>query len=321
MVGKTALIVVLCVLGTSLAAEVGAGIVEQFKAHLAEHNIQIPEREFAWRTRIFADNLRRIDELNAAHPNTQFGTNKFSHLSFNEFIAKYTSGYTPSLANYTGPVHVWDVDANKPSAKDDVQVDWRARGKVTGVKDQGQLGSCTAFGVNGAIEAINAIKRNHLVSLSEQQVVDCVNDYNFQNEFGYAHSTGLVEENAYKYHASKGDCRIPGGNRVKTDGALVLSKNTEDGIENVLRTYGPMSVAIHVNDAFMYYKGGILTDGNCNSNWHAVTVVGLGRDNNEDYWIIKNSWSANWGEHGYIRLRRKQNTCDIEHEPVSAYIK
>uniref|UniRef100_A0A7E4UU13 Pept_C1 domain-containing protein n=1 Tax=Panagrellus redivivus TaxID=6233 RepID=A0A7E4UU13_PANRE len=311
-------ILLLYVLRETVAVDVG--ISEQFQHHLAKYNIQMSKKEFAWRTLVFAENLRRIDELNAEHyPYTWFEVNQFSHLSFDEFLTKHTSGTNSPWGNYTGPVHVFDVDDDEPSV-DGAQVDWRARGKVTGVKDQKSMGSCTIFAVNAAIEGIDGIKRNRLISVSEQQVVDCVDDYNFGNEFGYVQLNGVVHEEAYPYHSSKGNCKVPGGDRVRIDGMLVLSKNTECGIEQLVRTYGPMSVAIHVNDAFMHYRGGILS-GACNDGWHAVAVVGFGRDNDQDYWIIKNSWSSGWGEGGYIRLRRKQNTCDIDHAPATAYIK
>uniref|UniRef100_A0A7E4VIQ5 Pept_C1 domain-containing protein n=1 Tax=Panagrellus redivivus TaxID=6233 RepID=A0A7E4VIQ5_PANRE len=322
MTTKVTFILLFCVLCYAGAAEVGSGIAAQFKQHLAKHNIALPEQEFALRTRIFADNLRRIDELNAEHhPHTTFAANRFSHLTYEEFVAKYAESSSTSANGSDSNVRVFDVQDAVKQSYNDVYVDWRTRGKVCKVKDQGQLPYGTVFAINSVIESIYAIKRGSLIPLSEQQVVDCVNNQTFTTGFNYARLTGLVPEGAYPYHASKGQCNVPCADKVKIDDTLVLSENTEDCMETVLRTYGPMVVAIHVNDAFMHYSGGILTTSNCQNGWIGVAVIGLGRANDQDYWIIKNSWGTGWGEGGYIRLRRKQNTCDILHKPKTGYIK
>uniref|UniRef100_A0A7E4VDW1 Serine/threonine-protein phosphatase n=1 Tax=Panagrellus redivivus TaxID=6233 RepID=A0A7E4VDW1_PANRE len=286
---QVAFVLLVCVFCYAGAVEVGSGIAAQFKQHLKKHNIRLPEHEFAWRTRIFADNLRRIDELNAEHrPHTTFAANQFSHLSYEEFVAKYASEFSSPSANVSyGNVHVFDANDAVKASSNDVYVDWRTRGKVSKVKDQGKQPYGTVFATTSVIESINAIKRGTLLDLSEQQVVDCVDSQTFTTEFNYAKLTGL---------------------------------NTEDCMETALRTYGPMVVAIHVNEAFMHYSCGILTTSDCKDGWIGVAVIGFGRANDQDYWIIQNSWGTGWGEGGYIRLRRKQNTCDILHEPKTAYI-
>uniref|UniRef100_A0A8B9LFX5 Cathepsin L.1 n=1 Tax=Astyanax mexicanus TaxID=7994 RepID=A0A8B9LFX5_ASTMX len=205
-------------------------------------------------------------------------------------------------------------------------VDWRTRGYVTGVKTQGICGSCWAFSVTGALEGQMFRKTGRLVSLSEQQLVDCTTR-NFGCDGGYLDrafdyvmkNRGLDTEASYPYEDRQWKCRF----NPKTVGATCTGyRSTRSGDEKALQeavaTIGPISVVIDAGQvSFQHYTSGVYNEPHCSSGkYHAVLVVGYGTENGQDYWLVKNSWGTLWGENGYIKMsRNKYNQCGIATEP------
>ncbi|XP_036449130.1 cathepsin L1-like isoform X3 [Colossoma macropomum] len=203
-------------------------------------------------------------------------------------------------------------------------VDWRARGYVTRVKDQSHCGSCWAFSATGALEGQMFKKTKKLVRLSEQQLVDCSGSYgNFGCQGGFMdkafkyimYSGGLETAYTYPYQAKEGQCSF------KKQRAWAKCSNykgvspTEDALKNAVATIGPISVAIDVSPhSFQLYKSGVYDEPACSSTkaTHAVLAVGYGTDHGKDYWLVKNSWGTVWGDEGYIKMsRNKNNQCGI----------
>jgi len=198
---------------------------------------------------------------------------------------------------------------------------------VTPVKNQGQCGSCWAFSTTGSLEGAHFRQTGKLVSLSEQQLVDCsgktgnegCNGGLMDNAFEYIKENGgLDTEQSYPYHAHNEKCHF----NKKTIGAtcsgfMDIESGDEDALKEAVATVGPVSIAIDVTeDKFMFYKEGIFVDDECTNTRetlnHGVLAVGYGSNSTTDYWLVKNSWGESWGEAGYIRMARNlNNMCGI----------
>ncbi|RWS28089.1 cathepsin L3-like protein [Leptotrombidium deliense] len=270
---------------------------------------------------IFYNNLKRIInhniEADLGMHSFRRGVNKFADLTAQEFSTLY-KGYSrktmPSVYMYTNS-----------SKKLPTEVDWRKKGIVTPVKDQGQCGSCWAFSTVASLEGQHALKSGKLVSLSEQQLVDCSSKYGNQGcngglmdyAFQYIKDNGGIDtEESYPYEAQDGKCRF----KKSTIGATVsgfvdIEKGSEAALQDAAANIGPVSVAVDASD-FQDYQSGVLDSKDCTPDNldHGVTVVGYGVDeeSGKDYWLVKNSWNEDWGENGYIRMsRNKNNQCGI----------
>eukprot|EP01064_Diplonema_japonicum_P010937 TRINITY_DN1817_c0_g2_i1.p1 TRINITY_DN1817_c0_g2~~TRINITY_DN1817_c0_g2_i1.p1 ORF type:complete len:781 (+),score=216.57 TRINITY_DN1817_c0_g2_i1:53-2395(+) len=209
-------------------------------------------------------------------------------------------------------------------------VDWRTKGVVTPIKNQGQCGSCWSFSTTGVIEGAWAMAGNKLQSLSEQELVSCEENCDKCDggwpylAIQYVQQHGDATEASYPYVSGNGN--VPpctGGHTmadVKVTGYFMVN-NSEDAMAAAVAKYGPMSISLDAMTQLWWpYTGGIMT-GCCNhAPDHAVLLVGYGVDQGTKYWLIKNSWGADWGEDGYIRLERGSNQCGITSAPTLAFV-
>jgi C1A family cysteine protease len=306
---------------------------ELWKEWKYKHNMHYSGEINEARYYIFKQNVITIDKHNNG-PNIkyQMATNQFSHMTFEEFRQKMAAGPAlgrkiltdtnlfesidnPNDFNATGI----DLSLDAPKS-----MDWRTTGCVTAVKNQEQCGSCYSFSAVESIESLNCINNGNLYVLSEQQVVDCSSAYGnngcdgglMENVFKYTAGTGgLCLEKDYPYMAKQGTCQTSCNKVVQISNFTLLPQN-ETLLQQVVGKLSPVSIAIDVNDAFQHYSSGVF-DGDCPGQElnHGVSLVGYGTDpNGEDYWIVRNSWSEQWGESGYIRMVRGRNQCGIANE-------
>merc|ERR1712066_687790 len=207
--------------------------------------------------------------------------------------------------------------------------DWRTEGNfVTPVKNQGHCGSCWTFSSTGCLESAWAIHRGELVSLAEQQFIDCAG--NFDNHgcsgglpshaFEYVHANnGIDTEEGYTYKAAEnGKCLydVNSASPVKVKGSFNITLGDEDTLFEAVSFLNPVSIGYQVVKDFRNYAGGVYSSTDCKQGPedvnHAVLVVGYGTDvKGVDYWIIKNSWGADWGMGGYFWMERGKNMCGI----------
>ncbi|KAM4629035.1 digestive cysteine proteinase 2 [Polymixia lowei] len=206
-----------------------------------------------------------------------------------------------------------------------VALDYRAMGYVTEVKDQGYCGSCWAFSTTGAIEGQFYKRTGQLVSLSEQNLVDCSKAYGtygcsgawMANAYDYVVNNGLQSTSTYPYTSvDTQPCFYDSSLSVAhIQDYRFIPKGDEQALADAVATIGPITVAIDADhSSFLFYSSGIYEEPNCNSNnlSHAVLLVGYGSEEGQDYWLIKNSWGTSWGEGGYMRMiRNGRNTCGI----------
>lgn len=199
-------------------------------------------------------------------------------------------------------------------------VDWRKKGAVTPVKNQGQCGSCWAFSAVGAIESAHFIKNKKLVRLSEQNILDCVRSGSMGCQGGYMNSAfdyvvrnrGIAKEDSYRYMGRQGQCRYRPESRGATiTGYKPIPRGNENALTDAIAKAGPVSIAMDVSDRqFQFYRGGIYSANSCSRyrTNHAMLAVGYG----QGYYLIKNSWGAQWGNQGYVQVRKDgQDRCGL----------
>ncbi|QHO49065.1 hypothetical protein HN51_001030 [Arachis hypogaea] len=268
------------------------------------------------RFQVFKDNLGFIDEHNT-HKNTTYklGLNRFADLTNEEYRAMYLGTKSdPNRRIIKAKISAGNRYAYSARDRLPVHVDWRSKGALAPVKDQGSCGSCWAFSTIAAVESINKIVTGKLVSLSEQELVDCdkafnegcnggLMDYAFQ--FIIANG-GIDTEQHYPYKGIDGTCDPTRKNAkvVSIDGYEDVPVNDEKALKKAV-AHQPVSVAIEASGrALQLYDSGVFT-GRCGTSLdHGVVVVGYGTENGVDYWLVRNSWGKNWGEDGYFKLQR-----------------
>ncbi|KAK4490295.1 hypothetical protein RD792_000962 [Penstemon davidsonii] len=289
------------------------------------------QEEHDYRFSVFKANLRHARRHQLLDPSAVHGVTKFSDLTSDEFEKSYLGLHKRRLKV--------PVDAQKapelPTNDLPTDFDWRDHGAVTPVKDQGSCGSCWSFSTTGALEGAHYLATGELLSLSEQQLVDCDHECDpdendscdagcngglMNNAFEYTLKVGgLQKEKDYPYTGTDGVCKF---NKNKIAASVsnfsVVSINDDQIAANLIK-HGPLAVGI--NAAWMQtYIGGVSCPYICGKSLdHGVLLVGYGaagyapiRLKNKPYWIVKNSWGESWGEDGYYKICRGRNVCGVE---------
>jgi len=319
-------------------AEESKDLFQEFRLKYNRHYIS--EKEADFRYTVFQQTLERVEKLNAESKGAVYGITQFSDMTPEEFENKMLTRGGHTLKDLPA------ADLNACAARDRFGADfcaqapaadswdWRPYGAVTGVKDQGQCGSCWSFGTTGDIEGTWFLAGHDLISLSEQQLVSCdktdagCNGGLQENAFDYVIRVGGIQsEAAYPYTSGKGvvaTCKVDTTKfvaNISAWGQVSSSPSGEAAIAPYLVQNGPVTIGINANPMQDYVRG-IDDPSRCspyNLN-HAVLIVGYGTEAGVDYWLIKNSWGTLWGEQGYYRIVRGVDACGLARDVVHSLI-
>lgn len=314
------LVILLCCVGASWGLASEFSLDKKWEDFKRVHKKMYTKQEESRRKSIWLKNVHMVtnhnNETDNGHRSFRLEINKFADMTGEDVkCVMMPSELGEGLVNVS--TFIPPSNMQLPDT-----VDWRIDGYVTHVKNQRECGSCWAFSATGGLEGQHFKKTGKLVSLSEQNLVDCSTENNGCNggsmdkAYQYiARNNGINTEKSYRYVAQKRTCTFRRSHVGATcTGFSQVPAGDELALQKAVASVGPISVGIRVDDAFLMYKEGVYDSQNCqNTNsFHAVLIVGYGVFNGKDYWLVKNSWSTNWGMKGYIMMSRNQNNqCGI----------
>uniref|UniRef100_A0AAY4EU77 Cathepsin L n=1 Tax=Denticeps clupeoides TaxID=299321 RepID=A0AAY4EU77_9TELE len=323
-------VTMLCVVTLLLTLSLGVRSAPSLDAQLDDHwhlwkkwhSKSYQQKEEVWRRMVWEKNLRKIELHNLEHSmgkhSFRQGMNQFGDMVREEIMVQ-----TPFLYDNLCSLFMEPNFLEVPK-----QVDWREKGYVTHVKDQKRCGSCWAFSSTGAMEGQQFRKTGKLVPLSEQNLIDCsrpegnhgCNGGMMDQAFQYVQdNNGIDSEESYPYLGTDDQtCHYdPQYSSANNTGFVDIPSGNENALMKAVAAVGPVAVAIDASrDSFQFYQSGPNTS-ICNTDLdHGVVVVGYGFEGSDmhgkKYWIVKNSWSAKWGDDGYIYMAKgRKNHCGI----------
>ncbi|XP_077004787.1 procathepsin L [Tamandua tetradactyla] len=308
----------------SAAPTFDSSLESQWHQWKGTHQRLYGTNEEGWRRAVWEKNMKMIEVHNLEYSQ---GLHHFT-MEMNAFGDMTNEEFRQVMNGFQNQKQKKGKMFYEPFSEVPKSVDWREKGYVTPVKNQGRCGSCWAFSATGSLEGQLFRKTGKLVSLSEQNLVDCsqaegnhgCNGGLMDNAFQYVQDNkGLDSEKSYPYIGEDMTCHYKPEYSVANDTGFVDIRPSEKALMKAVATVGPISVAIDAShESFQFYSSGIYFEPDCSSQDldHGVLVVGYGFEgtdsDNKKYWLVKNSWGEKWGTEGYIKMARDRNNhCGI----------
>lgn len=322
------LVTVVAAFGLALGAS--ASEYPSFADYVAKFgkNYEEGSSEYFMRKFIYETELEEIMEHNLGGKSAyQMGVNKFTDLTPEERSA--FRGHKKNMGQEGLPFVSFSAvheEFDWGSKKLPKSVDWRTTKYLAPVKNQGACGSCWAFSATTNVESIWAIANDaEAPILAPQELVDCVQNPKHcggkggcegataQIGFGYVQEAGMTTMANYPYTATDDACKAKSfDNEYKIDGFINIPKNNSTALMAAVAHHGPISISVDASQ-WSSYAGGIYDGCNLDADIdHAVILVGY----TEEYWIVRNSWGPEWGEKGYIYLKKyDEEPCGVDSTP------
>ncbi|CAH8825529.1 unnamed protein product [Trichobilharzia szidati] len=286
------------------------------------------ETEEDYRREIWNSNIHRILLHNLRYDlglvTYTLGLNQFSDLTWTEFSLIHLPALMPKNMHKS----INSLKLIKPMNKTNYRYapdsfNWKDKGVVTDVKNQGDCGCGWAFASVGALEGQMNRASIPVQSLSAQQLIDCSMDYgNFgciaglmTYAYDYISDNGIESERNYPFVGEELPCQHIGNSSViRSRSYFIIPEGEEITLKYSLYDRGPFAGAISFAPDFIFYKKGVYQSDDCSSVdvMHGILIIGYGYEDKEEYWLLKNSWGKSWGENGYAKIKRNDhNMCGI----------
>jgi len=290
--------------------------MQNFQSFVSKYGKTYSDAEFGFRFNVFVENVNHATSIqNGETGSAIYGVTKFMDLTPEEFAANYLlpketfKNFKVDSAKVMAPLRPVAVPTS---------FDWRDKGAVTPVYDQGQCGSCWAFSAMETIESYHFLAGKPMINLSAQQIVDCdttsygCNGGWTQHAFNYVESAGGLDTlSSYAYTAETGTCKFKSASiGAKVDSWSYVTQNDDENamIQAAYQT-GPLSICVDAS-SWQYYQGGVIQT--CGRQVdHCVQLTGFSTQSGINAWNVRNSWGTDWGVNGYLYVARGNDVCAI----------
>jgi len=291
--------------------------VSEFRQWINEHNKTYSALELPAKFKVWSDNYDFVQEENSKGHSYTLGMNHLADLTVEEHTALHLG-----LIHKNTEADEYNGESEDENVSVPTSVDWRNKGAVGAIRNQGSCGGCWAFATSAALEGLHKISNGKLQTFSPQQLIDCSSSYGnngcngglLESAFKYTRDNGIAADSSYPYQQRQTSCRYSKQSKVFQNRGYKTITQGASNLQSAVAN-GPVAVAIDASSqSFQLYKSGLFTA--CGTNLdHAITAVGYSTGG-QAYWIVKNQWGTTWGEKGYVKIplgdqNNRKGTCGI----------